>query len=370
MLREEITIHQQLARKTIGSRHPHIVGFERWFETDACLFMVFELVTGGDLHDYLAMNKGPLPVDQCKRIYLQILSAVEYCHLKGVYHRDLKPENILLTDDLNVKLCDFGLATTDEWSSDFEIGTWEYMSPRVLNIDSRFKKSYSCAQADIWSLGVILFTMVTGEVPWEQAERDNPSYAMWLRDREQFRQEFNLSHSMMDILNVAWSLDQSRSVDDIRQEVLKADKFFEADDWRDTKADHDSVDEDWFADMDFSEEIVFENDHATPPVFTPKKLSNPSSPIEICNASKTKGSADFLSPSLTLSDKSWADLLDEEEPMNFQEPLLFTKMDALGKSPHHRQPPFGHDSFQQSALSQSILGKLGKLSMHCAQTTK
>lgn len=159
--------------------------------------LVLELSGGGELFDFL-METGPLEEDIARTYFKQLLAALELCHSKGVAHRDLKPENLLLeAGTYQLKLADFGLAAVkqqpvpaaasdgpDASSSSSsaksssgcgvygelmcatEVGTKSYMSPEVLQ---RNGKAYDGAAADVWSAGVVLFIMLAGNPPFEQA---------------------------------------------------------------------------------------------------------------------------------------------------------------------------------------------------------
>lgn len=159
-LKQEISILKTL-------HHPHIVNLKEVLSSKENIFVVVELVTGGELFDKIALE-GPMKEKQAQIIFSQILSAIEYCHSKGVYHRDIKPENILLTSVGTVKLSDFGLGTisTDALKNkllDTTCGTPNYVAPEVLR-----KQGYDGAPADIWSLGVCLYVTLAGCLPFDE----------------------------------------------------------------------------------------------------------------------------------------------------------------------------------------------------------
>ena len=113
------------------SAHPNIVSLLRILDVADCTYVVMEYCPEGDLFLNITERGSYVGNDlAAKTVFLQILDAVAHCHRLGVYHRDLKPENILVSDGgSQVKLADFGLATTDSFSSDFGCGSTFYMSP-------------------------------------------------------------------------------------------------------------------------------------------------------------------------------------------------------------------------------------------------
>ncbi|XP_062034512.1 serine/threonine-protein kinase MARK2-like [Lepus europaeus] len=131
--------------------------------------LVMELADRGDLHQYV-MSRGGLPEPEAMVIFDQILAAVGHCHEQGVAHRDLKLKNLLLDSDMNVRLVDFGLSCQlpeGELVSGF-CGTPKYSAPEVFQ-----QEPYDPFAADMWSLGVILFAMLAGAMPftgkdWEE----------------------------------------------------------------------------------------------------------------------------------------------------------------------------------------------------------
>jgi serine/threonine protein kinase len=121
----EIKLHH------LASHHPNVVSLVRIMDSVDCTFVVIEFCPEGDLFSNITergqfVGNDPL----AKGAFLQVLDAVQFCHSIGIFHRDLKPENILVTDNgMTVKLADFGLATTDPFTSDFGCGSTFYMSP-------------------------------------------------------------------------------------------------------------------------------------------------------------------------------------------------------------------------------------------------
>ncbi|KAI0071312.1 Pkinase-domain-containing protein [Panus rudis PR-1116 ss-1] len=155
-LTREIHHHRQL-------HHPHVTQLYEVIATENNIWLVTELCSGGELFDYLA-EKGRLGEEEVRVLFGQLCLAVAYVHGKGIVHRDLKLENVLLDERCRVKLGDFGFTREFERGSLLETfcGTTGYASPEML-----LAKKYTGPEVDIWSLGVILYTLLTGTLPFD-----------------------------------------------------------------------------------------------------------------------------------------------------------------------------------------------------------
>lgn len=146
-------------------RHPNIVELKEVMATKTKIFFVMEYVRGGEL--FAKVAKGKLQEDLARKYFQQLISAVDFCHSRGVSHRDLKPENLLLDDHENLKISDFGLSSLPEQLRydgllHTQCGTPAYVAPEVLR-----KKGYDGSKADIWSCGVILYALLAGFLPFQ-----------------------------------------------------------------------------------------------------------------------------------------------------------------------------------------------------------
>jgi len=146
--------------------HRNILKLYEVYETSKYLFLILEYAEGGELFEYL-VTQGGLPLDQSLDYFYQLITGLEYCHSRFIYHRDLKPENLLLSSNHKVlKIADFGLAA---FEPNFDMcktscGSPHYASPEIIA-----GKKYDGRLSDVWSCGVILYSLVTGRLPFEDA---------------------------------------------------------------------------------------------------------------------------------------------------------------------------------------------------------
>ncbi|XP_078176964.1 CBL-interacting protein kinase 24-like isoform X1 [Carex rostrata] len=148
-------------------RHPYIVRLYEVLASQTKIYIILELVTGGELFDRI-VHRGKLPEHEARRYFQQLIDAIDYCHSKGVFHRDLKPENLLLDSSGNVKVSDFGLSALPQQGVDLlhtTCGTPNYVAPEVLS-----KDGYEGSAADVWSCGVILFVLMAGYLPFDETD--------------------------------------------------------------------------------------------------------------------------------------------------------------------------------------------------------
>ncbi|KAI9826530.1 MAG: hypothetical protein M1826_006631 [Phylliscum demangeonii] len=157
-LAREIHHHRQFL-------HPHIARLYEVIVTERLVWLVLEYCPGDELYNYL-LRHGRLPVEKVRKIFAQLVGAVTYVHNKSCVHRDLKLENILLDKNEDVKLCDFGFTREYEGKASYlqtYCGTVCYAAPEMLK-----GEKYAGEKVDVWSLGVILYALLTGELPFDE----------------------------------------------------------------------------------------------------------------------------------------------------------------------------------------------------------
>lgn len=128
------------------------------------MFLVMELVKGVSLLSFLkAQPYKKVDENDCKYIFSQVIKGIEYLHSRRIYHRDIKLENIIIDEDKNIKIIDFGFGANNPRSKylNFFCGTPSYMPPEIVQ-----KKDYIGSCADIWSIGILLFTLLCGTFPF------------------------------------------------------------------------------------------------------------------------------------------------------------------------------------------------------------
>ncbi|XP_057532692.1 CBL-interacting serine/threonine-protein kinase 9 [Amaranthus tricolor] len=147
-------------------KHPNVVKLHEVMASKTKIYIVLELVDGGELFDIIA-KQGRLKESEARKYFQQLINAVDYCHSRGVYHRDLKPENLLLDSNGALKVADFGLSAFSKQVREDGLlhtacGTPNYVAPEVL-----LDNGYDGTSADIWSCGVILFVLMAGYLPFD-----------------------------------------------------------------------------------------------------------------------------------------------------------------------------------------------------------
>ncbi|KAK1923636.1 kinase-like domain-containing protein [Papiliotrema laurentii] len=182
-LQKEVQVHKALKHNYILEFiHSEIIDRERekegWVPG---LYILLELAVGGDLFDKIAPDVG-VPEDLAKFYFAQLSSGIEFVHQKGIAHRDLKPENLLLAANGNLKISDFGLCAVFKHKGKTRLlsgrcGSLPYVAPEL---GAPGGAGYAAEPVDIWGMGVVLYTLLVGNTPWDEPSENSPEYAAYL----------------------------------------------------------------------------------------------------------------------------------------------------------------------------------------------
>ncbi|KAH9831164.1 kinase-like protein [Rhodofomes roseus] len=220
---------QEIQNHMAASTIPNVVTLHRVIEDHRFYYLVMDYYPAGDLFHYLARGGIARGDDtRIKRIMVQIIDAVRECHHIGIFHRDIKPENIMInTDGTRVYLSDFGLSTTQRYSTTFGCGSQYYMSPECLG-KLGVDPAYSTRTNDVWALGIILTAMITGHNPWHQASYFDACYRAYIEDPMFLRNTLPISDEVNDVLKRIFSPSPNRiTLEFLRLQILSIDKFYE-----------------------------------------------------------------------------------------------------------------------------------------------
>ncbi|TSK34847.1 SNF-related serine/threonine-protein kinase [Bagarius yarrelli] len=177
-------------------QHPNIVRLYEVIDTQTKLYLILELGDGGDMFDYIMKHEEGLNEELAKKYFAQIVHAISYCHRLHVVHRDLKPENVVFFEKQGlVKLTDFGFSNKFQPGKKLttSCGSLAYSAPEILLGDE-----YDAPAVDIWSLGVILFMLVCGQPPFQEA---NDSETLTMIMDCKYTVPTHVSNACKDLIN-------------------------------------------------------------------------------------------------------------------------------------------------------------------------
>ena len=215
ILRDEFTTDQEFikrfeieAQSAASITHPNIVSVYDVGNEGNLYYIVMELIQGKTLKEIVIEEAGPLPWKWSLNIAIQIASALEVAHKNNIVHRDIKPHNIIITEDGVAKVTDFGIAKAVSNSTitafGATIGSVHYFSPEHA------RGGYTDAKSDLYSLGVVMYEMLTGRVPFDA---DTPVSIALMHMQEEAKPPIELNdkipHSINDIIMKAMRKDQS-----------------------------------------------------------------------------------------------------------------------------------------------------------------
>lgn len=191
-VKKEILIHNSITR----DNPKNIIKFITMLEDENSYCLVLEWAGGGELFDLIEPDVGIADEMLVHYYFSQILDALELVHNRGVAHRDVKPENLLLDDNGNLKLGDFGLSTLymhegKERMLNTPCGSPIYMAPEVIA-----GGEYNGPAADIWSCGIVLYAMLFGATPWDEASINSQEFLLFKRESHELFNIPSLEHSI------------------------------------------------------------------------------------------------------------------------------------------------------------------------------
>ncbi|KAI0746856.1 kinase-like protein, partial [Daedaleopsis nitida] len=222
---QEIKFHKLL------SPHPNVVTLHGVFYHQYYIFLVMDYCRSGDLFSYLSSRRQYRgDNDVVKELFTQVLDAVEACHQIGIFHRDIKPENFLVDETetgTKLFLTDFGLATMNPRSETFGAGSSLYMSPECVG-DYAIRQPYNTRANDIWALGVILLSMISGHNPWNHASLADPCYVAYRRNASFLREMLPISRCAHHVLARIFRRERAYRIglSELREEIAQVGSFF------------------------------------------------------------------------------------------------------------------------------------------------
>lgn len=176
-------------------KHQNIVEFVEMLSDDNLIYLVMEYCSRGDLFKFMNEHS-PLNETSARVIFQQIISGIDFLHTLGIVHRDIKPENILIDEALNVKICDFGFSreTVDNMLLNTRCGSPIYISPEILA-----GRQYDGKMSDMWALGVLLYVLTVGNIPWENI--NNETQLFYQIQTARYHIPETLSPGLQNIIN-------------------------------------------------------------------------------------------------------------------------------------------------------------------------
>lgn len=181
--------------------HPNIIRFVDILQDDLFYFLITECPTTRDLFDFIEEHGSSLPESRCRNIFKQLISAIDYVHQSNYVHRDIKDENVLIDDNDNIFVIDFGNSNHIptgylEYFTDL-CGTPHAMAPEVYK-----QQPHQGVKQDIWALGILLYTLLYGECPFENDQQINLGVRKTIREDHQKRSDL-----VMDLLDKMLEID-------------------------------------------------------------------------------------------------------------------------------------------------------------------
>ncbi|KAJ7638951.1 serine/threonine protein kinase, negative regulator of sexual conjugation and meiosis [Roridomyces roridus] len=320
--REGIFQARELKLHKLVCAHPNILTMHRFFSDGRHIFVVLDFCHSDLFRAITEQHLFHRDTALTKRIFVQILDAVEHCARNSVYHRDLKPENILCdsTGD-NIRLADFGLATQACLNTDFGLGSPYYMSPEGVNTEYS-RGTYAASHADIWSLGVILTNMICGRNPWKLADPSDDCFRSFLENADFLLYALPISPGANEILKWCFRLHAGSrpSISQLRTAILELDTFFLSDEELAESPSHLRAVAQHYAEPTPAEELSPEPERPATPCEEPKRSSS-----SFCSTDSEEGylysTPPFGSPGLEVPFSSGSSSVSASDGSSFNGPI-------------------------------------------------
>ncbi|KZP03815.1 kinase-like protein, partial [Athelia psychrophila] len=221
----EVKLHVKL------SSNPNILTIHRCFQDRNHIYLVMDLCTGGDLYRAVHGDKVPrayhMDDAKTKTAILQSIDTVSACHDAGIFHRDIKLDNLVCDEGgLNIRLTDFGMSTRSTRMRVVGAGTHNYLAPECT--EEQLGASYSTREADVWALGVLIFHLINGELPWDDASPNDPYFAKFLQNPDSLMRYNPMSRDAHEVLKKVFvgSVEERITLPKLRAEFEKLDTFY------------------------------------------------------------------------------------------------------------------------------------------------
>lgn len=327
---EELEIHAR-----VGNHH-HVVNLLDSFETETHNYIVLEYCSMGDLYEAIRQHKGPRQTDHVRDFMIQLVDSIDFLHSRGVFHRDIKPENIFLTEKGDMKLGDFGLATTDVWSYETAVGSDRYMAPEQFD---HLGEGLSPARADIWSVGICLLNILFSRNPFGVPAPSDTLYSDFVRDRQSLFDVFpNMSQDTFQVLIHCLAVDPAKRDLGLVRDALESVVSFTTDD--------EAVDEFCNEDRDVVTATAGRQPLRTPSVSSPNLNPDDGAfpwtrALQISPQRKLSAIPDTISEDLFPgSEASTHDWFDKTDAQSFESNVDSGLGVSVGSSLHQPEPQF------------------------------
>ena len=257
---EIIERFRQEARLQASLIHPNIVSLFTFFREQNTYFMILEYAQGITLKQLIKKN-GPIPEQRALKIFRQILEGVSFAHNKGIIHRDLKPSNIMVDNNDNIKIMDFGIAKVigdrGLTKTGAKVGTIYYMSPEQIRAEKNIDR-----RTDIYSLGICLFEMLTGRLPFNtETESDFEVMKEIVEDIVPDPRSLypHISSQTVTLLNKMVEKNKSKRLQNCKDCLNINDRISEEENYEIEEDEDEEIDEDEYATNEEEEEFVCDN---------------------------------------------------------------------------------------------------------------